>query len=69
MADVSEDVALVLRIGLAKRPDDRFASAQTLATAFVEAVMGELHESTRARAQKLLATEPWGGRAQDSARG
>jgi serine/threonine-protein kinase len=69
MADVSEDVALVLRIGLAKRPDDRFSSAQALATAFVEAAMGELHESTRARAQKLLATEPWGGRARDSARG
>jgi serine/threonine-protein kinase len=67
VADVSEDVSLVLRVGLAKRADDRFASAPALATAFAEAARGELSETTRAHARRLLEREPWGAKARDSA--
>jgi serine/threonine-protein kinase len=63
IADVSEDVSLVLRVGLAKRREDRFDSARALATAFEDAARGALSEETRARARGLLSSEPWGSRA------
>lgn len=60
--DLSEDVALVLRIGLAKRPSDRFDRASELAEALTDALEGSLPESIRARGRKLVAAEPWGAR-------
>ena len=55
-----DDVALVLRIGLAKRPQDRFGRASDFARAFADAMEGNLDEAVRAKATSLLAAEPWG---------
>lgn len=54
-----EDVELVLAIGLAKDPDDRFAKAEELAEAFRAAVRSELSEATRERGRRAVAKYPW----------
>jgi len=55
------DLALVLRIGLAKEPDDRFESAEELAAAFALAAKGKLGSAYRDKARALLQGHPWGG--------
>jgi serine/threonine-protein kinase len=52
------DVELVLAIGLAKRPTDRFSAAVDFAGALVEALEGNLSAAIRARAAAL--PYPWG---------
>jgi hypothetical protein len=58
-ARVPEDVELVLAVGLAKSPDERFQRAEELASAFEDAATGKLDDVTRARGRKLLAQRPW----------
>ena len=58
---VARDVELVLALGLAKAPEERFANASALADAFDLAVANRLDPATRARAEALLARHPWGG--------
>lgn len=57
-----EEVALVLRIGLAKRPEARFESATELARAFEDAARGRLNPEITDRAHQLLAKLAWGAR-------
>lgn len=54
------DVELVLAIGLAKLPEDRFASVEDLATALRRAAEADLDDATRARGWALLKKAPWG---------
>lgn len=58
-ARLPEDIDLVLAIGLAKRREDRFQTARELAQAFEQAVQGTLDPALRARAQALLAAQPY----------
>jgi serine/threonine protein kinase len=57
--DLPADVVRVLRIGLAARPEDRFASAAELTLAFEEACEGKLSDERRRRAADLLRRQPW----------
>ncbi|MEO5726282.1 MAG: serine/threonine-protein kinase, partial [Byssovorax sp.] len=54
------DVELVLAVGLAKRPEDRFASIEELALALRRAAAADLDDATRARGWALLKKAPWG---------
>ena len=54
------DVDRVLAIGLAKDPEQRFATATQLADALAAGAASKLPESLRARADALLAAKPWG---------
>ena len=56
---VPEDVELVLAIGLAKSPTDRFQKAEDFASSLRAAEKGELDEPIRVRARKLLQATPW----------
>ncbi|MGE0395093.1 MAG: protein kinase [Kofleriaceae bacterium] len=56
---VSTDVACALRIGLATRREDRFASCVDLGAAFDAAFDGRLDDGYRRRALGILAREPW----------
>jgi hypothetical protein len=62
------DVESVLAIALAKRADDRFASAEEFGESFALAAKGKLPEMTRIRAEKLLNELPWGSMAEDDRR-
>ena len=53
------DVGLVLRIGLATDPGDRFASAAELAAAFDAAFAARLDAPLRRRARQLMLRLPW----------
>ncbi len=57
--DLSRELELVLRLGLAAEPKDRFATARELATALEAALDGTLSEAHRARGEALLARSPW----------
>jgi serine/threonine-protein kinase len=57
---LSADVDAVLAIALAKRADDRFASAGELAVALSAAVRGHGDPALRRRARALLDHHPWG---------
>jgi serine/threonine-protein kinase len=57
-----EDVALWLRVAIAKRPVDRFATAEEMAAAFASAARHELAPAIRERAQMLLREQTWGDR-------
>jgi len=59
---MSDEVALWLRIAMAKRPDDRFANALDMADAFEAAARGTLSPALRTRAQGLLGEQAWGTR-------
>ncbi|HTE49458.1 MAG TPA: protein kinase [Kofleriaceae bacterium] len=58
-ADLSPDLELVLRIGLAASSDDRFASAAELGDAFAAALGDCLPAPLRRRGAELLARQPW----------
>ena len=53
------DVDLVLAIGLAKRPRDRFTSALELADALAAAVAGTLSPELRDKGELLLRAGAW----------
>jgi serine/threonine-protein kinase len=55
LATLPDDVVAVLRIGLAARPEDRFASAHELEAAFAAALTGTLPPALRRRAARLPA--------------
>jgi serine/threonine-protein kinase len=59
LARLPADVDLALAVGLAKRPGDRFADADSLARAIEAAVEGRLDDNLRARARALLDALPW----------
>jgi serine/threonine protein kinase len=59
-AELTADLEAVLRIGLAHRPSDRFATATELRDAFAAALDGRLPAPLRRRGAELLAREPWG---------
>ncbi|MFO0756449.1 MAG: serine/threonine-protein kinase [Byssovorax sp.] len=54
------DVELVLAIGLAKQPSDRFQQIEELSSALRLAAQGELDDGTRRRGWTLLKRSPWG---------
>lgn len=56
---LSRDLERVLRLGLAARAEDRFATAAELKKAFESAFAGTLDERHRLRADRLLDREPW----------
>jgi serine/threonine-protein kinase len=56
LAAIPDDVVAVLRIGLAARVEDRFASARDLEVAFADAFAGTLAPALRRRAARL---PPW----------
>jgi serine/threonine-protein kinase len=62
-----EDVGLWLRVAMAKRPVDRFASAEEMAAAFEAAAKHELPAPFRERARVLLGQQGWGERGRMSA--
>jgi serine/threonine-protein kinase len=55
-----EDVALWLRIAIAKRPADRFTTAQEMAETFALAARHQLPQAYRERARVLLGQQMWG---------
>jgi predicted Ser/Thr protein kinase len=59
LVSIDDDLALVLRIGLAARMADRFATAAELRNAFIGALGGRLDPVVRNRGRALLARAPW----------
>jgi tRNA A-37 threonylcarbamoyl transferase component Bud32 len=62
LAAMPEDVGLWLRIAMAKKPEERFATAADMAEAFEAAAKGEMPVPIRARARALLLQQAWGAR-------
>ena len=67
LAEVDPAVDEILAIGLAKDPAKRFSSAQEFADALDQALIGELSQTLRDRADRLLLEHPWGMRAPEAA--
>ncbi len=59
-ANISADVEVVLAIALAKRAEDRFATAGELASSLTAAFTSNLAPAMRARGAALLREHPWG---------
>jgi serine/threonine-protein kinase len=59
VASLPVEVDVVLAVGMAKAPADRFDSAQELADALEAAARGVVDPALAARAQKVLAKLPW----------
>ena len=59
LVDLPEEVDAVLAIGMAKRPEDRFADGAALADALDAALRGDLPDGLRRRAEALEAVQPW----------
>ncbi len=57
--NVPHDLERALRLGLAARPEDRFATASEMKKAFEGAFAGALDDRFRKRADRLLGLEPW----------
>jgi serine/threonine-protein kinase len=64
--ELPEDVALWMRVAIAKNPDDRFADAREMSDAFADASRGELSMPYRARARALLAARGWDEQRDDT---
>src|SRR6185295_5776193 len=64
-ASMDEDVDRLLALALAKRPDDRFNSAEELAAMLGLAVKGKLPDALRDQADVHVARYPWGRRIVD----
>ncbi len=56
---LAPDVDLVLAIGLARRPGDRFATAADFAGALLEALDGNLSHALRARGEAVTRVSGW----------
>jgi hypothetical protein len=56
---IDDGIATCLRIGLAFRPEDRFATATELQKAFAAAFSGTLDDRLRDRGRALLERAPW----------
>jgi len=61
---LSPDVDLVLAIGLARRPTDRFGAAVDFAGALIGALEGKLSSALRARGDALVRHSGWSGSSQ-----
>lgn len=59
LVSIDEDLAIVLRIGLAARMADRFATAAELRIAFVGALGGRLDPLVRSRGTALMKRAPY----------
>lgn len=62
LVHLPSEVDLVLAVGMAKRPVDRFARAADFSRAFDAALAGKIDETLAARAEALLTQLPWEGR-------
>ncbi len=62
---IPNDIALVLRIGLATHPSDRFATAEEFRDAFEDAFANRLDTKWRTLATALMAREPWRSQQQN----
>jgi serine/threonine-protein kinase len=60
---LSPDVNLVLAIGLAFRPTDRFGAAVDFAGALVEALEGNLSDTLRSRGDAMVRNGAWASRS------
>ncbi|MDC0746979.1 serine/threonine-protein kinase [Polyangium mundeleinium] len=58
--NLPRDVDLVLALALAKKPADRFSSAEAFASAFTLASRGKLPSALREKGRALVAKYPWG---------
>jgi tRNA A-37 threonylcarbamoyl transferase component Bud32 len=56
---MSRDVERALRLALAARPEDRYATATEMKRAFDAAFAEKLDEKLRTRADRLIDREPW----------
>jgi serine/threonine-protein kinase len=56
---LASDVDLVLAIGLAKRPSERFGAAADLAGALVDALEGRLSPALRSRGEAMVRNGAW----------
>jgi serine/threonine-protein kinase len=63
------DMELVLAIGLAKKPEERFEKVEELAKAMRDAFEGRLDDDTRARGWTLVKRAPWGSTTRPAERG
>jgi len=59
LAELPADIDSALQVGLAKAPDDRYASGAELAEALRDAARGQLPSPLRDRAARLAAGHPW----------
>jgi serine/threonine-protein kinase len=59
MATLPPAVDAVLAVALAKEPSARFAKASELAAALADAVNGTISPELAARAERILAEQPW----------
>jgi serine/threonine-protein kinase len=59
LVDLPPDLDLVLALAMAKRPEDRFASAPEMAAAMRDAARGQLDPQLRKRAAASLVRVPW----------
>ena len=59
LTSVPSAVDVVLRIGMAKAPSDRFETARELAVALSDALAGNVDEALVEKARKLEAELPW----------
>jgi serine/threonine-protein kinase len=62
LSPVPGDVDRVLALGLAKQPEDRFATALELAEWLALAIEDQLTPEQRRRADELISKHPWGTR-------
>lgn len=68
MVRLPVDVELVLAVGLAKRPKDRFACVEDMAHALRQAAAGHLDDTVRSHGWALLRAFPWGSRRRPTRR-
>jgi serine/threonine-protein kinase len=61
LATLPAAVDEVLAVAIAKRPEDRYASASQLVAALTAAFEGQIAPELRDRARRLTARLPWGG--------
>jgi serine/threonine-protein kinase len=62
IAELSHEIDCVLAIAMAKKPEDRFGTAEELAAAVEQAAKESLDEEIRLRGEALMESYPWGKR-------
>lgn len=60
VAELSEDIDIVMAIAMAKNPSKRFATPTELAEALASAALGTLSEPQKTRGQQQMRAVPWG---------